>query len=205
MLELLAEHGEWVLFVMAVAETSFVTGLVVPTGVATSVATVLALQGYLSMPGVFLAAVAGGALGDSVGFWVGRAGGGRLGRGSGWVARVLGRYREATGPFLGRSTFYAVTVARLVSFVRTVMPMAVGMSPLAYRTYLPYDLLGVTAWALMYMAVGLVARQSWRVATAYVGVGWTVVFATIGVVLWVRARRRGGRAAGDPTEEAREC
>ena len=72
LLDLLPEYGPWLLFVLAVLETCFVTGLVVPSGVATSVATVLALEGHLTLVPVLLAAGAGGAVGDSLGFWVAR-------------------------------------------------------------------------------------------------------------------------------------
>src|SRR5690606_20599255 len=48
LLQLLPVHGPWVLFVLAALETSFVTGLVVPSGMATSFATALALEGSVA-------------------------------------------------------------------------------------------------------------------------------------------------------------
>ena len=44
LLDLITVHGPWLLFLLAILETSFVTGLVVPSGVATSLATVVALE-----------------------------------------------------------------------------------------------------------------------------------------------------------------
>ena len=188
--DLLVQHGPWILFLLAVAETSFVTGLVVPSGVATSLATVLALQGRMSLAAVAAAAVLGGAVGDSVGFWVGRKGAASLGRGEGLGGRVLRRHRHTTGRFFGRRPLYSVTLARLVSFVRTLMPMAAGMSGLPYRRYLAWEIPGVVAWALMYMAIGLAARESWQRVTSLVGVGWTLFFVAVGILLWLRSRGR---------------
>ena len=182
---------------MAVAETSFVTGLVVPSGVATSMATVLALGGHGSLMAVLIAAVSGGAVGDSVGFWIGRWAGGPLSRGEGWAGRRYRRYAPAAARFFGRRPLYSVTVARLVSFVRTLMPMAAGMSPLRYPAFLLFEVPGVLLWAAMYAGIALVARESWARVTSIVGAGWTVVFVVLGVAFWLRTRRR--RTGSDAT------
>ena len=68
LLELLVAYGPALLFTLAVLETSFVTGLFVPSGVATSLATVLALQGRVELVPMIVAATVGGAVGDSIGF-----------------------------------------------------------------------------------------------------------------------------------------
>ena len=194
-LGLLSEHGLWLLFVLAVAETSFVTGLAVPSGLATSAATVLALEGVLALPGVAAAALAGGWCGDSLGYWIGRAGRDRL-RASPrrWVRWLRGTEGEGAR-FFGRHPAYSVTVARLVSFVRTLMPMAAGMSGMRYARFLAWEAPGVLGWLAMYVGIGLVARESWRLASQIVGVGWTVVFVVAGIVLWLGRRRARGAPA----------
>lgn len=199
--ELVATHGPWVLFLMAVAETCFVTGLVVPSGVATSVGTVLALQGHTPLGAVLAAAVLGGFTGDSLGFWIGRRGGEWLRHGEGWPARLYRRHTRTAAPFFGRHPLYSVTVARLVSFVRTLMPMAAGMSLLRYRVFLRYEVPGVVAWAAMYAVIGLLARESWQRVTTMVGVGWTAVFVVAGVALWIRTRRRRRPVPADGPDE----
>jgi membrane protein DedA with SNARE-associated domain len=196
--ELLTAYGPWLLFGMAVLETSFVTGLLVPSGLATALATVLALGGALELRPLILAALTGGLLGDSMGFWIGRAAGSGVFSERGRLGRLLGpRHREVTS-ILGRHPFYSVTLARLLSFVRTLMPMAAGMSRLPYGRFLVYEIPGVVAWACLYVGIGYVARESWHVATQILGVGGAAALVGVGLFLWWGLRRRvrsGGVAA----------
>jgi membrane protein DedA with SNARE-associated domain len=187
---LLPVYGPWLVFLLAILETCFVTGLVVPSGLATSVATVLALEGVLSLPAVIVAALAGGAVGDSVGFWIGRRSGPRLLSGQSRLMRSAAARHDALSGFFGRHPIYSVTLARLVAFVRSLMPMAAGISDLSYRRYLVFEGLGLAAWASLYVGIGLLAGESWRAATRIVGVGGSVIFLTVGVGFWVVLRRR---------------
>jgi membrane protein DedA with SNARE-associated domain len=187
---LVLEYGPWIIFAMALAETCFITGLAVPAGVATAVGTALALDGQMSLLAVVAAAVAGAAAGDTLGFWIGRWAGERLEEGDGWASRVYGRYRPGADRFLGRHPLYAVTLARWVSFVRTLMPTAAGMGRIPYRTFLLYDAAGVTGWLVMYTALGVVGREGWRQVAPLVGGGWMAVFVAVGLILWAGHRRR---------------
>lgn len=198
LLELLPVYGPWLIFVLAILETCFVTGLVVPSGVATSVGTVLALEGRLELVPVVAAALAGGAIGDGLGFWIGRVAGTRFLEGERRLSRLAARRHAEMSHFFGRHPVYSVTVARLVSFVRTLMPMAAGMSGLAFRRYVPFELLGLAGWVVIYVVIGVVAGESWRLVTQLVGYGGAAVFVVAGALLWVvlRRRRAGASAAG---------
>ena len=200
--ELIAAYGPWLLFSMAVLETSFVTGLVVPSGLATALATVLALNGDMALWPLVLAALVGGAVGDSLGFWVGRvAGDGAFLAEARWSGLVRRRHREL-GVTLGRHPFFSVTLARLVAFVRTLMPMAAGMSDLSYRKFLVYEIPGVLAWVCLYVGLGYVAEESWHVATRILGVGGALALAGSAVFLWWSLFRRGRRTSGVTREDA---
>jgi membrane protein DedA with SNARE-associated domain len=220
----LAEHGPVLLFALAVLETCFVTGLVVPSGVATSVATILAMEGRLEFVPVVMAAGVGGFVGDSVGFWVGRRWGGWVFReGSYWSRAVGARGREMDALFR-RHPIYSVTGARLVSFVRTLMPTAAGMSGMTYRRFLRYEVAGLAGWLLLYVTIGLAGRQGWRTATDVVGFGGAALFVMASVIALAVTRRRRSRArargiaagewtgpagsvgpAGSPGEEEESC
>jgi membrane-associated protein len=201
-LALVEAHGPWMLFLLAFAETCFITGIVVPSGVATSLATILAADGHLPLATVALAALAGGWAGDSVGFWVGRRGGEWLASGEGRVALLYRRRRRSADRIFRRHPVVSVSVARLISFVRTIMPMAAGMSSLSYRRFLPYQALGVTSWTALYMSLGYVAGESWELASRVLGAGGAAAFLALLWLLWRITFGRGG--ADDGEEPARD-
>jgi membrane protein DedA with SNARE-associated domain len=94
-----------------------------------------------------------------------------------------------------------VGAARVVAFVRTVMPMAAGASRLPYVRFLPYELTGLAACVALYVGIGFAARQSWEAATRWFGIGGGVAFLALGAAAWWTVRRRvrrggGGRALG---------
>ncbi len=201
LLEILPQYGPWLLFVMAILETSFITGLAVPSGLATSVGTILALEGTLTLPPVVAAALAGGAIGDTAGFWIGRAAGTRLLVGEGRTARIFAGRHTQMSRFFGRHPVYSVTLARLVSFVRTVMPMAAGMSGISFPRYLAFEVVGLVGWVGLYVLIGVLAGESWQLATRIVGVGGTAAFCVAGLVLWWVVRRRTVRGHRAPAAE----
>lgn len=186
---ILESYGPWALFGLAVLETSFVTGLVVPSGTAAAFAAALSPDSPERWVIIAAAIAAGGWLGDWLGYGIGRAAGPGLVEGDGWISGVFRKHHEAAGKYLGRHPFYSVTVARLVSFVRTLMPMSAGVSGVHPGTFFVFELPGVLLWAALYVGIGALAGESWQIVSSLVGVGWLVLFAGVGLVLWLRARR----------------
>jgi membrane protein DedA with SNARE-associated domain len=199
---LIEMHGLSMLFLFAILETSFVTGFLIPSGVATTAATILALKppvgagdAPLSLPLVAAVAIAGGFVGDTAGFWIGRWGDQRISSGTGRFAMLYRNRRAAADKIFGRHPFFSVTIARLISFVRTLMPMAAGMSTISYVRFLPYEIAGVTLWAAIYISIGFIFVEGWEAATHYFGLGGAVVLAVAGFFAWKvlsRRRARGG-------------
>ncbi len=193
-------YGPWLLAALAFLETVFVTGLVVPSGVATAFATALALDGQMGLASVALAAVGGGFAGDVGGYWIGRRTGEALRGGHGFAARALARHDATTGRFLSGHPIYSVTVARLVAFARTVMPVASGAAGVPFAVFLLYEIPGLLAWAALYMGIGFVAGESWERASSVVGGGWALIFLVVGAVLWLRRRRTPRAVAATEAE-----
>lgn len=191
---LLQTVGPLVLFVLAAAETAFVTGLVVPAGVATALGAFLAAEGRLVLGDVALGAGLGAVAGDSLGFWLGRRYGRALLSGEGRLRSLARRQEPRAAALFRRHPLYAVSLARVASFVRTLMPMLAGMSRLSYGRFLAYDLLGVAGWAALYLGAGMLAGRSWRWVSGALGTGWAIVFVVVGLGLWVAARRRALRS-----------
>jgi undecaprenyl-diphosphatase len=195
---LVEQHGLGMLFLLASLETSFVTGFFIPSGVAISAATILALQGHLSLPLVGATAVVGGFLGDTAGFWIGRWGDRRISEGTGKFATLYRSRRAQADRIFGRHPFFSVTIARLISFVRTLMPMAAGMSTISYRRFLPYEIAGVTLCVSMYVAIGFIFAEGWAAATHAFGFGGAAAFTVSAVILWRTMSKRRARHAARP-------
>lgn len=195
LVELLPLYGPWLIFGLVFMETCFITGLVFPSGVATSVATVLALEGQLELMSIILAAVTGGFFGDSMGYWVGWGTGHRVEAGTGRFARQFRHQHHRLSWFFGRHPVYSVTLGRLVSFVRTVMPMAAGMSGLSYPRFVLFEIPGLIGYVAIYVSIGFLAGESWEVAVQSFGVGGATLFAAVGFGAWIVVKRRRARAA----------
>ena len=160
--EYLLALGPWVVFIMTFAETAFVIGLVLPAEPTIIAACVLAMEGHFGLGSVVVATVAGGALGDTCAFWLGRTGGRRLLEGAGRFREMVRRHEVRTNRLIERYSVFAVSVGRVISFVRTLMPVIVGASELSYRRFLAYDLLGVALWATVSILLGVGIAVGWQ-------------------------------------------
>ncbi len=187
--DLLVQFGPWLIFLLAILETCFITGLVVPSGTVAAFAVAFSDQTGMTLGPTAVALVSGGFIGDLIGYFIGRSAGESLREGSGWVAVTLRRYESTGGRLLSRHPVYAVTVARLVSFVRTIMPLNAGMTGIPLLKFVALEIPGLLAWVALYLAMGVLAGASLALVSSVVGAGWMVLFAGVGAWFWLRTRR----------------
>jgi len=195
--ELLVALGPVILLVMAFLETAIPLGLLVPAGVSLSLAAFLAHQGLLPWEWIVLAAGVGALAGDSTGYWLGRRGSLAVRQAPGWAGMLVRKSRNGARRILRGPPILSVTLARLASFVRTLMPATAGMGGMTYLRFLAYDIPGVLLWLCLYVGVGVVAGESWRMASGLLGMGWAVIIVLALVVGWGMAAWRG-RAGESP-------
>ena len=170
-----AIYGPWLVGGMAMFETALIIGLVLPTEPTLVVATAFALQGHFSFGSVVGAAVLGAALGDSAGFMIGRWGGPRVLGGRGRIARMARRHQDRALDLFERHAGLSVSLARMVPFVRTLMPLVAGSTGVAYRRFLAFDLLGITGWAFLGLGIAYAGARSWEIGVGSVGLGWAML------------------------------
>ena len=171
----IAIYGPWLVGGMAMFETALIIGLVLPTEPTLVVATAFALQGHFSFGSVVGAAVLGAALGDSAGFMLGRWGGPRVLGGRGRIARMARRHHDRALDLFERHAGLSVSLARMVPFVRTLMPLVAGSTGVAYRRFLAFDLLGITGWAFLGLGIAYAGARSWEIGVGSVGLGWATL------------------------------
>jgi membrane-associated protein len=148
LMTLVQHYGVWVygiLFLIIFAETGLVFAPFLPGDSLLFVAGALcgldALQLYLLMPLLMLAAFSG----DNTNYWVGRLVGMRL------FHRVQGRYLkrehlDKTHAFYEKHGGKTVIFARFMPIIRTFAPFVAGIGMMRYRLFVLYSALGSLAW-----------------------------------------------------------
>lgn len=193
LIRLLLTLGPWIVLVTTFVETAFFVGLLIPAEATVIVASVLAVSGEFSLRSVFLATFVGGFLGDQTGYLLGRFAGNRVVAREGLIARLWHKYEPAAAKLFRRHAALSVSMARFISFVRTLMPWFAGMSEMRWGRFAAYDFIGVLGWAAASVAVGFVAGESWRVVAARLGVVSAYIVAAIvllALLLTMRSKRR---------------
>ncbi len=181
----IAIYGPWLVGGMAMFETALIIGLVLPTEPTLVIATAFALQGHFSFGSVVGAAVLGAALGDSAGFMIGRWGGSRVLGGRGRVARMARRHQDRALDLFEKHAGLSVSLARMVPFVRTLMPLVAGSTGVAYRRFLAFDFLGIIGWAFLGLGIAYAGARSWEIGVGSVGLGWATLGGAILIVAFL--------------------
>ena len=164
-------------------------------------ASALAARGELSFSTLFIGAWVGAAIGDNVGFFVGRRFGRALAvRYGGLVGLTTDRLVKVEAIFKQYGAF-AITFARFFAFVRQLSGFTAGTLDMKWHRFVLFDDLGVTLWVATWIIVGgfvgehmaelvEVGRKYWPFVVAVAGIALTVS-------LTVRVRQRPGAVATD--------
>ena len=143
---LVAEHGYAVTFLGALVEGETILTL----------AGVAAHRGYLPLATLIGLAALGSFLGDQVYFLIGRRYGTSL------LARFP-RFRAATqnaDTLLVRYAGFSVIVVRFLYGLRTLGPIALGMSSLRWRTFVAFNAAGAILWSVCWLSVGYLLGEA---------------------------------------------
>jgi dephospho-CoA kinase len=193
LLGLLQEAGPWLVLLVTATETAFFIGLLIPAEATVLVAAFLAYQGYFRLEHVLAATLVGAFVGDQLGYLLGRFGGHRVAASSGRVGRLWRRYDRMAQQLFRRRSILAVTVARFISFVRTLMPWFAGMSRMPYGRYVVFDALGVVGWGGLSVLAGYAAGGSWHIVADALGALSAALLGLLAVLAggaWLIRRRR---------------
>ncbi|MGI8811091.1 MAG: DedA family protein [Pyrinomonadaceae bacterium] len=127
------------------AETGLAVGFFLPGDSLLVVSGLFAAAGKLNLAFVLLSFFLGSVIGDSTGFWTGRAMGKTLfNRESSWIFKPS-RVQKAKA-FFEKYGVKTVVLARFVPVVRTFAPLVVGATGMRYARFLPFSVLGGLLW-----------------------------------------------------------
>lgn len=197
----ISQYGPWLVFAMTLLETCCFIGLLLPAEAAVLLASFLASQGFFAIESVLFATMAGGFLGDQIGYGLGRFGGDRASGSDSRIGRLWRRNEVRAHGLFRRQSLLAISAARFVSFVRTLMPWLAGMSKMRYRRFVIYDAIGVAGWASASVALGYYAGESIDAIAEIFGLVSAVVLAVAAVTIYFVFKRRRGRRASRAAHE----
>ncbi|QFZ22497.1 DedA family protein [Saccharothrix syringae] len=146
------------------------------------------------------------AVGDSVGYFLGRRYGDRL-RDSKVVRKLGQEHWDRAGELLRRRGAWAVLVARFMPVVRTLVPASAGASKLEYRRFLPASIAGAVSWSALHIGIGSAAGASAKyIESVFNGVMWVLLglAVVVGAVVVLRRRKAAARQGRLPEPELEE-
>jgi undecaprenyl-diphosphatase len=178
-----------VVFTFPALEASTLLGVVVPGEIAVLLGGEFAHEGRVPLVAVMTVAALGAVVGDSVGYLVGS----RLG------PALFARASEKTKGRLGRAQTFvqryggpAVLLGRWVALLRAFLPSVAGAGGMPYRSFVAYNVVGGTLWAVTVAGIGFLAGAAYARAERYLG--WSgLVIALAFVIVAVIIRRRISR------------
>ncbi|HVB47910.1 MAG TPA: DedA family protein [Burkholderiales bacterium] len=192
----IVQYGYGALFGVLFAES---LGLPVPGETFLVAASFLAVQGQLSIWLVGLTAWVAAALGDNVGYAVGRFGGRRLVVRHGARVGISAARLNKTERFFAHYGPEVVIVARFFPVLRQLNGIAAGSAGMDWKRFLPYNALGALLWVGAWSTgVYYFGRQIevWllRVHTAELWLAGALVLALlVAAVYWAISKRSCSR------------
>jgi membrane protein DedA with SNARE-associated domain/membrane-associated phospholipid phosphatase len=205
-LSLIGEYGYVVVFLGVLLESA---GIPLPGETILIAAGVMVQRGYLDLGDAIVFGILGAAVGDQIGYWVGREGG------RPFILR-WGRYVKITPERLGRAEGFfsrhggkAVFLARFVAGLRVFGALVAGISRMRWSTFLFYNVLGGASWATAAVLVGYFLGGSLGLVERWAGRASALLFVLIALTLslylvyrWVSnhpepIRRTAARLEGD--------
>lgn len=168
----------------------------------------LASSGVIDVPVwlVIVVAFVAAALGDQVGYFLGRRFGRRLFTPDARILRT--RYLEEAEHFFAKYGGVALVLGRFVPVVRTYVPLAAGASDYHYRKFVGWNLGGAALWTVLVSILGVVLGQIAFVRDHIDILSILIVIVSvlpivISALVKIRRSRREARLdAGSPTEAA---
>lgn len=195
---LIETFGTIGLFAIVFAESGLLIGFFLPGDSLLFIAGLLAYEGTLNFPvvlvGCFLAAVAG----DQVGYLFGAKVGPALFRRE--DSRLFKRaHLEKAHQYFGRQGPKTIILARFVPIVRTFAPVLAGVASMPYRTFVTFNVIGGSLWAVGVTSLGYALGKSIPNIDRYIYpvVALIVAVSFIPVLRELLKQRREAATGGD--------
>lgn len=113
-----------------------------------------AAAGRMALGWVLVAAIAGGAAGGAIGYWIGLRGGEPFVRRFGDRLRLGTNALARTRAFFDRYGRAAVVAGRFVAVVRSYVGLMAGIARMSFASFMLYNTLGAVIWTVAFGSLG---------------------------------------------------
>jgi undecaprenyl-diphosphatase len=188
-----AEYGYVIAFVASVLENSIFLGLIVPGDTVILLSGFFAGQGAMSYPVVLVLLIIGSAIGDNIGFVLGRR------KGKEWLKRVGPRFGYGAAKIKRVELFWerhgekAILIGDFVAYVRTFVPFFAGTSTLEQRRFFAWDLLAVTIHSIILLTLSYFFGEYWQTIRQAFGIFGVILFGIFLVLVYKFFYKKGGK------------
>jgi membrane protein DedA with SNARE-associated domain/rhodanese-related sulfurtransferase len=207
MVEFLAQHGYWVLFVSVLGRQAC---LPVPANLLLLAAGALAGLGKLNVAGIIVFAVAAFLLADTAWYGAGRTWGGRtLEFVCGAAADPCACVAKIANKFSRHGVRFLLVSKFIIGMDAVAAPMA-GISRTGLRRFLVFDAMGAILWSSVYTALGYIFSDQLDHVAEYAaamgklavlaGGAWLVALIILKPIRWYRFLRKFRLARITPEE-----
>lgn len=198
-----ASYGYVVLFFVTLFENSIFLGAFMPGETFAFLSGYYAGQGILNPYLAVLLLFLGSAIGDNIGFTLGRHKGKKwlekIGSHFGYREEKIERAEQFWKDHGGKSIF----TGRFIAVARTFVPFLAGASRVERKVFLKYDLSGALLWAILHVALGFFFGSYFKLIKGLFGGIGIIFFLVFGIVMYKyivkksmeKAEAKGGRNA----------
>jgi membrane protein DedA with SNARE-associated domain len=166
LLQLIGQYGYLVVFFGVMLESA---GVPLPGETVLITAGVLVHRGVLDYGDALFFGILGAAVGDQIGYWVGRFGGRPFVLRWGKYVFIAPERLERAERFFTRHGGKAVFLARFITGLRVFGALVAGMSRMPWGKFALYNVLGGTAWATAAVSLGYFLWASIGLVEHWVG------------------------------------
>ena len=196
--EIARQYGYWAIFFGIAIEN---TGIPIPGETITIVGGFLAGSGELNYWGVIVSAIAGAALGDNFGYWIGRKGGWQFLLQIGRIFRLQEEQLNIAKEKYATNAAQAVFFGRFVTILRIFAGPLAGITQMPYKKFLLYNIGGATVWASVIVSLSFFLGQivsleqivSWIAQAGVAALAIVVVVLLIPLIVNLRNKKLADR------------
>lgn len=148
----------WVAFFVALVETAFVVGLLIPGSTLLLFLGAASASGYFDFTTLLGFAVAGAIIGDNLNYWLGKRYGQR------WIRNGVGFLKQEhfnnANRFFDRHGARSIFLGRFVPTIKELVPFVAGMVNMRRHTFMFWNTLGAVGWGLQWLGAGYLFARS---------------------------------------------